>query len=160
MLCQRCKKKQATVHLTTVVDNQMQEKHLCEQCAAQLGETVSYELSLDQILKKFIVSAGAEDMSHLTCPQCGTTFMQFRNTGLLGCPADYDAFKEPLTVLVERAHGGRTQHVGKVPRGRENKRKRQHELMHLKNELEQAVQIEDYEQAAILRDKIAKLEQQ
>ena len=82
-----------------------------------------------------------------------------RLRGVLGCPKDYEVFKEPLMGLLEKAHEGRVQHVGKIPGGRENKHKRQHELMRLKRELQDAVEAEDYERAAFLRDKVKILEQ-
>ena len=160
MLCHRCKKRPATFHETTVVGHELYEKHLCEQCAAEEGQTAKEELPIDQIIKKFVSQASAEELSQVTCSECGMTFVQFRNTGLLGCPKDYDAFSKALVGLLQRAHGSRIQHVGKVPSGRENKVKRQHELMRSKQDLEDAVQVEDYERAAVLRDKIAKLEQQ
>ena len=160
MLCQRCKKQSATVHLTTVVGNEMQEKHLCGQCAANEGEVVKPDLPLDKLVEKFVLSnSETEGLAHLSCPQCGMTFMQFRNTGLLGCPHDYDAFAEPLTGLLERAHGGKSQHVGKVPGGVDNKHKHQHQLMQLKRDLDHAVMVEDYETAVRLRDSISRIEQ-
>lgn len=159
MLCQRCKKHTATVHLTTVVGSEMQEKHLCGDCATQEGETIKPDVPIDQLVKKFVLSqANAEELAQLTCPECGMTFMQFRNSGLLGCPNDYDAFNKPLVGLLDRAHAGRTQHVGKIPGGKENRHKRQHELMDLKRKLDEAVKSEDYERAATLRDEIARQE--
>lgn len=159
MMCQKCKKQSATVHLTTVVGSEMQEKHLCSKCASEDGETATPVVPLDQLVKKFVAAhADNEEVANLVCAECGMTFTQFRNTGLLGCPADYKLFSVPLKGLLERAHGGRTQHVGKIPGDKENKRKRQHELMRLKQDLDDAVGVEDYERAAVLRDTIAKLE--
>jgi len=159
--CQRCKKRPATVHETIIVNHELQEKHLCAQCAAEEGQTAEPEFPIDKMIKKFVLSqANAEEMARLTCLECGMTFMQFRSSGLLGCPNDYDVFKVPLSGLLERAHGQRMQHVGKVPGRKGNKVKRQHELMRSKQDLEEAVQSEDYERAAVLRDKIATLEQQ
>ncbi|NLX05364.1 MAG: hypothetical protein GXY33_09490 [Phycisphaerae bacterium] len=161
MLCQRCKKHTATVHLTEIANGEKQEKHLCEHCAGEEGVMAKTHEPIDQVVKKFVLQqAGAQQIAQLTCPECGMTFLQFRNSGLLGCPNDYDVFKQPLEGLIERAHGGRTQHVAKIPGGKENRHKRQHELMRLKNELEEAVSLEDYERAAALRDQIASLEQE
>ncbi len=161
MLCQRCKKNSATFHLTEVVNKEMREKHLCEQCAAQEGEVSPANEPLDQLVKKFVLShTDAQEIAQLTCDRCGMTFMEFRNSGVLGCPNDYDVFAEPLTALLERAHGGHTQHVAKAPGGRENKHKRQHKLVQLKSRLQDLLEVEDYEQAAALRDEIASLEQQ
>lgn len=166
MLCQKCKKHAATVHLTEIINNEKREKHLCEQCAAMDGVTGSIVQEpikghVQQIMAKFVMSQPeAKETSQLTCDECGMTFLQFRNGGLLGCPNDYETFRTPLMGLLEKAHEGRTQHVGKIPGGRENKHKRQHALMRLTRELQDAVDIEDYERAANLRDQIKGLEQQ
>ena len=161
MLCQRCKKRTETYHLTEVIKSEMHEKHLCDQCAAKEGEVIKAQEPLDELVKKFVLAhASSQEVAQLTCPECGMTFMQFKTSGLLGCPNDYEVFKEPLLALLERAHGGRTQHVAKVPGGKENKHKRQHEVMRLKRELDEAVAVEDYERAASLRDEMVKLEDQ
>jgi protein arginine kinase activator len=160
MLCQKCKKRTATVHLTEIINNEKCEKHLCEQCAAQDGVTGGkVQEPINQLVAKFVLAQSeTRELSQLACPECGMTFLQFRNGGLLGCPNDYDVFREPLAGLLGKAHEGRLQHVGKIPGGRENKHKRQHELMKLRHELQDAVDMEDYERAATLRDKIKGLE--
>lgn len=110
---------------------------------------------INQLVAKFILSQSeASDLSKVACERCGMTFLQFRNGGVLGCPNDYKVFENPLNNLLERAHQGQTQHVGKIPGGKENKHKRQHELMVLKERLQEAVDAEDYEQAAMIRDQI------
>lgn len=161
MLCQICKKRNATFHLTEVVNSEKHEKHLCEQCAAQEGLTVKVQEPISKLVEKFVLAQGnAKEMAELTCSECGMTFMQFRKSGLLGCPNDYEAFKGPLVNLLEQAHEHHSQHVGKIPGGKENKHKRQHELMRSKQELQEAISVEDYERAAALRDQINSLEKQ
>jgi len=160
MLCQKCKKSQATVHLTEIQNNEKREKHLCELCAAQEGITDKAQQPINQLVEKFVLAQKmGKELSQVSCPDCGINFLQFRNGGLLGCPHDYQIFKEPLMNILEKAHEGRIQHVGKIPGGRENKHKRQHELMKIKRDLQEAIDVEDYERAAVLRDKIKKLEQ-
>lgn len=160
MLCQKCKKHAATVHLTEILNSEKREKHLCEQCAAQEGLTDKAQQPINQLVAKFVLAqTEAKELSQITCPDCGMSFLQFRNGGLLGCPNDYEVFKQTLVGLLEKAHEGRTQHVGKIPGGRENKHKRQHELMKLRRDLQEAVNLEDYERAAALRDKVKGLEE-
>ncbi len=161
MICQRCKKNNATVHLTDIVKNEKHERHLCDQCASEEGITIKTHTPINQLLASFVLQqSGAQELAGLTCDQCGTTFVEFRNNGLLGCPNDYDAFEKALLPLLERAHGeGATHHVGKVPRGRtDGTEQRQRELMRLRRELSQAVEREDYENAARLRDEIKAME--
>jgi protein arginine kinase activator len=159
--CQRCKKTNATVHLTDIVKNEKRERHLCDQCAEQEGITIKTHTPINQLLTSFVLQqAGAQELAGLTCEQCGTTFLEFRNSGLLGCPNDYDAFEKALLPLLERAHGeGATHHVGKVPKGRTDETDhRQREKMRLRRELDQAIKREDYEAAARLRDEIKMVE--
>ena len=89
-----------------------------------------------------------------TCPQCGMSWSDFSQTGLLGCEHDYPAFDKDLTPLLQRAHDGATHHFGKVPtraRGTTVPVKRQVDLNRLRKELSRAVEAEDYEKAAKLR---------
>jgi len=160
MICQRCKKRQATVHLTEIVKDEKREKHLCEKCAAQEGLTVKAQVPINELLTSFVLEQlGAQELGKLTCSSCGMTFLEFRNSGLLGCPGDYDAFAKALVPLLERTHEGASQHVGKVPARGEASQKKQHELMGLRRELSEAIEQENYETAAALRDKIKALEQ-
>jgi protein arginine kinase activator len=88
------------------------------------------------------------------------TFVEFRNAGLLGCPADYDAFEKALVPLIERAHENSSHHIGKVPRRLAVPRSAESDLIRLRRELTRAVDDEQYEAAAKLRDKIKILEAQ
>ena len=181
MKCDRCDN-DATVHEVTVRSGVKVEKHLCEACAA--GEGIA-GASLGELLTKFMTQdaeIGAKP-KHVhkprvaACPGCGFTFDQFRQAGLLGCPACYKAFEALLTPLIERAHEGATQHAGKVPKriaaraaGREDEaateaalaraqiRERQERLKVLQRQLDEAVRGEQYELAARLRDQIRKVD--
>jgi protein arginine kinase activator len=162
-LCERCKKAQATFHLTNIDrSGGKSERHLCDRCAQEEGLLQQQKVSVDlnEILENFIAGAkaGGQDLSQLVCEQCGVSYVEFRNQGLLGCPHDYDAFKEPLTRLLERTHGGATHHVGKAPKSAGLARKPQEDIRKLKRQLEEAVAGEDYERAARLRDRIRELE--
>lgn len=93
----------------------------------------------------------------LKCPVCGVSFEEFKQIGRLGCPNDYAVFREPLKPLLENIHGG-LRHVGKVPRRLPADAKRQTELIKLRQEIQQAIAVEDYERAAALRDRIEAME--
>lgn len=156
--CQRCGK-EATVHLTDVVDGQKIEKHLCEECAAAEGVTIKAHVPLGKILEGLTLQSAAEkELARLKCDVCGITFLEFREQQLLGCPNDYRAFEEVLAPLLERAHEGASVHTGKVPADAAESERRQNELLRLRGRLKEAVAHEDYEQAAGLRDRIKKLE--
>jgi len=156
--CDRCSKP-ATIHLTEIIDGDKIEKHLCQNCAATEGITVKAEVPISQLLEDFILqSGGAEEIAEVTCEVCGMSFSEFRDGGLLGCPNDYDAFEGALVPLLERAQDGALQHIGKVPHGADDVQKRQTAILRLRGELKTAINGEDYERAAVLRDQIKELE--
>ncbi|MDR4497045.1 MAG: UvrB/UvrC motif-containing protein [Candidatus Scalindua sp.] len=155
MKCESCGKKIATVHLTEIVGKEKKEKHLCEECAHNVTSHFPKAPTPSDILTSIInqVSPEIEEMSKTTCPVCGLSYLEFRTQGRLGCPMDYDVFKKGLLPLIERMHGS-SQHVGKVPPNASDEVVRKNELMQLRKELNKAVEKEDYEKAAQIRDKI------
>jgi protein arginine kinase activator len=158
MYCEKCKKQMATVHVTEIIKNQKTEKHLCEKCAKEEGVAMNAQISLQDVLQGMLQAhqAAAED-AKLACPDCGLTYAEFRNQGRLGCPHDYEAFREPLLEVLRRVHGS-LEHVGKMPRRAGAGLQEQRELMHLRRRLQQAVDGEQYEEAARLRDLIKRKE--
>jgi protein arginine kinase activator len=163
MRCNRCEKRKATVHLTEV-DPETKEKrelHLCENCAHEQG-IAQKQPPINELLSNFILAASQiSELSELKCEACGMNFLQFRQSGLLGCPNDYDAFTSVLVPLLEKAHDGASSHVGKRPGTRFESRVETDQsatLMRLRSELARAVKSEDYETAANLRDKIQEME--
>ncbi len=162
MVCQRCNKAQATVHLTDIVppEGEKRERHVCERCAAEEGLIVQKHEPIAAILDSFIKQAsGSEKVVDVACPECGMTFREFRSHGLLGCPNDYDAFERPLTALIKRAQDGATHHVGKTPARLGAEPSIHVKIAKLKRQIHEAVEVEDYELAARYRDTLAELEQ-
>jgi protein arginine kinase activator len=160
MKCQKCQNT-ATLHITEVLsENQFEELHLCEQCAHKyLYETQAKSNSPKGALAEHLSEVESTPMlAQQECPMCGLTFADFRNSGRLGCPNDYQEFKEELMPLLENIHG-ETKHIGKTPRRLPQTKQTQTELMHLRNKLKQAVTREDYEEAAKIRDRIRQLEE-
>src|SRR5262245_61524704 len=102
MKCQRCTKA-ATMHITEILaEEQFEELHLCEDCAQKyLYEPPSKKPSKDG------EAAGEDDTGAMAriCPVCGIKFVEFRNSGRLGCPHDYAEFREELLPLLENIHG-------------------------------------------------------
>ena len=157
MRCQMCNKP-ATVHLTEIVHGQKIERHLCEQCAQSEGITIKAHLPINELLNNLIsAQEAAQQTQDLACPQCRMRWAEFRKGGLLGCPHDYLAFEKALRPLIERAHEGATCHVGRVPRRLGKPPSQQVRLLRLRRELQRAVEQEDYETAARIRDEIKHL---
>lgn len=157
MKCQNCPK-MATLHITEVLaESQFEELHLCEDCA----QKYLYEPQAGKITAKPEDTDSTEDGGELGarhCEVCGLKFVDFRNTGRLGCPHDYSAFQTELTPLLEGIHGG-IKHVGKLPRRQPQTRQSQLELTKLRKLLHKAVVEEDYEEAARVRDRIRQIEE-
>jgi protein arginine kinase activator len=161
MKCQRCPK-QATLHITEVLgDERFEELHLCEECAKKYLYEPTPVPPQPAGKKAQKAAAGVEasdDLGGKHCEACGIKFVEFRNTGRLGCPHDYDAFKDDLVQLLESIHGD-TRHQGKVPRRQPKAKSDQLELAGLRKKLHQAVTAEAYEEAARIRDRIRQLEE-
>jgi len=152
--CQRCNKQPATIHLTEIVQNEKHERHLCEECAREEGIAIKANINLQDILSGMVQAhetAGKE--ANLTCPDCGITYAEFRNQGRLGCPHDYEVFAEPLAEVLERVHGA-AEHRGKWPSQVGADLANQRQMMQLRRQLQEAVEGEQYEEAARLRDLI------
>jgi protein arginine kinase activator len=153
--CHRCTKP-ATYHITEVVnDEQWEELHLCEECYHKFF----YEPQQGQKGEAGQAEEGEEAsrLNQRECPICGIKFVEFRNSGRLGCPHDYEEFREELSPLLENIHG-ETRHCGKAPRRLPQNKQTQSELILLRKQLQQAVTREAYEEAG-LRDRIRKLEE-
>ena len=139
--------------------------NLCDLHAAEEGLTVkASHTPINELLTNFVKlhsgeTATPSSVKELVCDTCGTTFADFRESSLLGCPHCYKVFEQPLGPLLERAHEGGTHHIGKVPHRAGVGEQRQMELQRLRRQLNDAVLDEDYELAAQLRDDIKQIEE-
>lgn len=167
MLCDICGENSATVHLTEIIDDKMTELHLCEDCAQKKSAQMESHFGLADLL------AGLADLgspftktkkeAKIKCSRCGLTYEDFKKVGRLGCGECYSAFREALLPLLKRIHGS-TQHYGKSPKkvvkaAKTAKALRpRDELQDLKEKLQKAIQLEEFEEAAKIRDKIREME--
>lgn len=167
MKCQLCKANEATIHLKEIKENLVSEVHLCQSCFQQRTEeetaadTVAAPLSLAASLEQasdFQAQHGAKPASDLSCPSCGLAFSDFLEQGRLGCSTCYTAFGEQLRPFLQKIHGS-THHVGKRPRQETKSLDLRHTLSRLQGELDKAIQEENYERAATLRDEIREFEE-
>ena len=156
MLCSICKAKEATVHLTNIAGDKMQKVDLCEECAKSKGmnDPAGFNFA-DELFglgaSQEIEQAGGE--AGLKCPACGFTQSDFKKAGRLGCAECYQTFAEPLAGLLQTMHKG-TRHVGKVPAALRQSRDLSDRLKQLHKKLAKAIEGENFEEAAILRDEI------
>jgi protein arginine kinase activator len=163
MRCDHCKEREAVINLTQVEHDTKVTLHLCEQCAQEKGiETGTVVLKsplgtfLSAMGKGTTLPVPAETVR---CPTCGATLRDFRDSGRLGCADCYVAFTDHLRDLLRRLHGS-SQHLGeryRVP-GAEGEPTPTSRLLDLREQLRRAVEDENFELAAELRDQIRVME--
>lgn len=199
MLCE-CGKHEATIHEVIITsDKRKVERHLCEICAREKGVSNDPYIPIDQLISttNYIMgqaltqaekAASPEHPSKsnkprpsvqqrnspTSCVGCGLSYAQFKKNGLLGCPACYQTFEDRIGPMIERAHEGGCNHVGKVPKRAldrcqsdqdssriesllGNVRQREERLESLRQRLAKSINDEEYEQAAMLRDELTRL---
>ncbi|MBM3254163.1 MAG: hypothetical protein FJZ16_07915 [Candidatus Omnitrophica bacterium] len=163
MLCDICGKNEATVHFTEMINDQITELHLCEECAREKGAQVEQQFSLSDLLAglvDFTIPEGTtiSDVK-MKCPNCKLTYEDFKRIGRLGCSECYSTFRVALEPLLKNIHGS-TRHIGKSPQKVAKVFKAKSQIEELKDKLRKAIQMEEYEEAAKLRDMIRELEKQ
>jgi protein arginine kinase activator len=164
MMCDRCGQRQALIYLTKVVNGQKTELHLCKQCAEKGDSEFFKNLSLINILANLTGGKTRlpQEEPMAVCPNCGFDIERFRREGKVGCEQCYKHFAMVLLPMMRKIHGS-LQHTGKHPgsavaRTAVEKKKRGSRLDELKLQLRAAVQAEEYERAAGLRDEIKSIE--
>ena len=149
-MCDSCGKNPANIHLTQIVNDETSVFHFCEDCAAKKGISINIgETSAPAVGQQKSVEVDKE------CPKCGTKLSEFREKGWLGCPACYDAFFDEIERLLTQVHGS-SEHKGKQYAGKTQSRRRP-TVKQLRLELDSAIQNEQFERAAELRDAIKSL---
>lgn len=182
MVCENCREREAVIHLTQIVDNSVTTMHLCEPCAAEKGVETGQSVAkfpLGDFLATLGKTGGAEPAEaglDLPCRACGATLRDFRTSGRLGCAVCYESFEAHLRDLLRRLHGSAT-HVGEAYQAAGGGQRSASggqpalgsgqqaggggpagKLDDLRDQLRRAVEAENFELAAELRDQIRVLE--
>jgi protein arginine kinase activator len=166
MSCEQCHEREAVIHLTQIVNEQVTTLHLCERCAADKG-VESPGSQPKTPLGSFLAAMGQElpDQAPApragdNCQRCGGTLQDFRESGRLGCPDCYHSFETPLRDLLRRLHGS-THHMGERYADNEVAPApvaARPQAAELREQLRVAVETENFELAAELRDRLRVLE--
>lgn len=162
MLCEQCKERDASVQLTTIEQGQVNLLHLCERCAAERGVETTLAASPKAPIGNFLQTVhqqlAATQQDAVRCSFCQTSLRDFRASGRLGCAHCYGAFETSLRELLRRVHGN-SRHVGReyAPPRPESLEKAT-TLLELRDRLRRAIELEQFELAAALRDQIKVLE--
>ena len=182
MLCEKCGKNVATFHYTEVIGGVKNEHHLCSECAANTD--VSYYSSLfdndaqfTQLLTGILAGQGLkldgarqDPAKMVTCPRCHTTYGDFIASSSFGCPDCYEVFGPLISDTIKKIQGS-DKHIGKKPMFYNSERDNESvqpqtepdinkEIDLLTRKLKEAVEIENFEEAARLRDSIAALKKE
>ncbi|MHB1484357.1 MAG: hypothetical protein ACYCYI_06795 [Saccharofermentanales bacterium] len=171
MKCQRCQNKEATILIKQFINGKEQEYKLCPSCMKELGYANIYGLDLDNFLaggaanpQQFTGAYNQPNMSGLynsgvfvpgkhevkACAHCNTTLDDIHRKGKLGCSYCYETFEDQLAQVFRRIQSGDTHRGRQLAESKENSEI--NKIISQNNELQQkikeAVEIEDYENAA------------
>ena len=177
MLCDNCKKNEATILIREIRNGKAVSLNLCAECARKkeaAGELKSLWFNLAEMLFDFGKISGRkehayaevdvpvpENLAGTICPHCGTTIEDAAKSGKFGCPECYTAFSEWIDAAAAKRQSGHV-HIGKHPAGvdAESVPARRLELEKLREKLRGEIRREEYENAALSRDRIAALEKE
>lgn len=175
MKCQACGKNLATTHVKTIINGELSEYSLCSECAQKMGYgslLTNFGLNFNSLLGSFFGESMPEMVDTERCPGCGSSFDEIARLGMLGCAECYRTFYDRLMPSIQRIHGN-TRHSGKRPFGRELRVQPEakiqvkpepapepvgSELEKDRRELREAIEKQEFEKAAVLRDRIRELE--
>jgi protein arginine kinase activator len=170
MLCQNCKKAEATTFIKQSINGNVKQYYLCSSCAENLGFAAmmnplgAFDLDIGNFLGNILGSSMEKEMQAMpsktetdTCPLCGSTMHDFMSTGKAGCPQCYHTFGEGLRPVLNRIHGT-IGYRGKIPNSAGKRISSKRKLEKLKAELAKAIEEQAFEKAAELRDSIKELE--
>ncbi len=166
MLCQNCKKNEATTHIKRVINGEATESHFCHTCAQNSGVGSFFDdfsLNLPGLFSSFFGenSFALNERQRERCESCGCSFDDIVKTGKVGCSDCYKKFYQKLSPSLQRIHG-KTKHQGKVPRIIPSpvtaaEKTTEEKIEDLQNEMNKAIDEQNFEKAAILRDEIKAL---
>lgn len=161
MKCDACGLRDALIHVRQMQKNGVQELHLCEECAQERGylREEDAEVSAGDLLAGLLDGTGAPEGSPppAACPRCGLAVSEFRKRGRAGCADCYEAFGADVRRILSQM-APRPRHTGKLPRETGGPVAEAADREELAIELRAAVEGEDYERAARLRDRIRDLD--
>lgn len=168
MLCQKCKKHTATTQVKRTINGITEEFFLCRDCAAEIGFNgfINPFSSAGFFSSLFNDKMDEKSLSPVKrCPKCNSSLSDITSLGKVGCAECYSVFENSLSPLITKIHGT-NHHCGKLsPSGSTNEEKGnnfktlEEEIAELKVKLNEAVESQEYEQAAVIRDKIKEMEE-
>jgi protein arginine kinase activator len=163
VLCQKCNQNIANVHIKQIVNGKQVDLYLCEQCANESNHfNMMMPFNISSFFSGFIMPESEPHYvdsasQEVVCKTCGMSFDEFRQDGKLGCAECYEVFREKLVPVFKRLHGS-VGHTGKVPGKLSESINVSKEIESLRQQLDDAIKCEEYENAAKIRDRIKEIE--
>ena len=169
MLCQKCKKHTATTQVKRTINGITEEFFLCRDCAAEIGFSgfINPFSSAGFFSSLFNEKMEEKSLSPVKrCPKCNSSLSDITSLGKVGCAECYSVFENSLSPLITKIHGT-NHHCGKLSpnanssadENGNNFKTVEEEIAELKEKLNEAVLAQEYEQAAVIRDKIKEMEE-
>lgn len=156
MKCSNCGKNIANITYKQNINGNIINLNLCEECAHKLGIFNSF----DDIFSPMVLDLDYILPEEVKCKKCGYTFSKYKSTGLLGCDECYNTFKSEIDKLLPRIQG-KNRHVETTNRKKSIKKEKTNTVSkvdELKEKLQQLIKDEKFEEAAVVRDEIKKIE--
>ena len=165
MKCQKCGIRPATTHVTEIINGVKNEAYLCQYCGniyhQNTGFHSIFKNNFDSFFDDFWKSPSSLGQATVStaksCPNCGSTLNDIQSRGRLGCSECYSTFADFLLSAIKGIHGS-NRYTGRLPKRINTENKQLSEIEQLKAELSRAVENQDFEKAAELRDKIRGME--
>ncbi len=161
MKCEICGLKDAVIHIRQMQKDLVHELHICEDCAQEKGliREEESELPIANLLSGLLEGKDVSASSDVkdACPRCGLKASEFRKQGKLGCPECFRAFEKDVRAIISQM-AARPRHTGRVPSALMIEQDAVPQGDSLREELREAVEREEYEQAARIRDRLRELE--
>lgn len=155
MKCQKCGECEATIHSVSIINGVKHESYLCSSCADDKNNLGFSFPSINDLFKSFAM--GGTTKNTMKCSNCGYSYDDFLSSGLMGCPECYDSFRGELLPIIKKYQAGNFENkmdMGEVkPVAKETDK-----LTELKQKLNEAISLENFEEAAVIRDEIRELE--
>lgn len=150
MLCDKCKKNDANVHCTTIINGKKQEVHLCSECAEK-ENFQPFSIFARDWFEDFDDMLGFDEI--LPC-SCGTTLSQIADSGRVGCDNCSGHYKDIMSQAIESVNKGAKKKLEET----KNMTEKDKIILQLRQDIADAVSKEDYETAAKLKKEIEKLQ--
>lgn len=156
MLCEKCQKQQGQIYVNRLIEGVLTEVFLCDDCLKENEILEDKNQTTNHMLNALLDAVNQSPLQvnwikTTSCGRCGMTYGLFREIGKMGCSQCYETFGKRVETAVFHWHGHRA-HVGKHPKQAVGEMVAKSELVSLQEALKRAVENEQFEEAAQIRD--------